>query len=1463
MSGPIVLGAAIGAYTQDPYENPFGSLVGAGIGAFVGAHINYKTKPLTFKHKAVTGLKYNLEQEKSLNPLRQALIDWTPDNEDMKKTYQKNTTVMMRHLSVDRNQYSGMTLSQIASETKDHNTLKALNIAMDNAKRGVTLTAQDLSAIPKTGSISQKLNSQGIILPSGQSQAERTEQLEKYFINQLAVDPDEAQRRAMAMAAGTHTMGAEIRGHVMSVDSRAGAKIQIPLTATLRNKQGEEIGRYHTSGGKTYAVTGVNLMGRDFGAGNIDLATFANGTMAPEAIMGDLVNTNMSATERLKATARIAQQSREYLPLETGDGWAMGPNGPYLDPDKAGPRMRMVSAQVNVGNVLAKRDDGSLALERLSSAQNKTGQSEMDQIVKMMAVYGENAYAGLPISSSDVVRNPLMPFDHTTIFGQAGRDVDVNIRDVVPYERIGGDSLISDSVHLTKTIVDHEEIIAKSNAATTEHVVSTLGTAGTATHDGGGLRIGDGAAIAAPNTRDKLKSYSYEILDFGSKDDAVFVDEEFGKYIKELSSGKQVTTDITPVKGVLGYTPTGQVVKIGDQYTHGIVEGAWIDGKSLKVKVRSEHLPGDNYKLYGAGTKVTASEMSSDDLYNNILRIHAAQVDPQYGFLPVENTNLIQTADDAGLSELFRLRKEYADPAELLEHQKDFLYRTLLSNHKAAGDIETTLMYSKRISGTDKARFNSLLSTYASDAADPAKFEENNKFIKGLIDTHYDTNRSIYELDVHVNTESGGAIHGAGKTAGISWNQQSVLMQKGITAEEIALLGTKNHTGLYELDLLAKSLRIESNDYQAQILGDKEADKFSSALSLEPENRIGALIDDGFKVDPNAAYLGYNLTDPKGKIKSVNLATVSTERSGYYKGDMVEIMKGLDSSKVNLIRADINYRKYKDAHPTVAQSYLDLRESALKEYEAHLSSALSGDNNLYKKAYTLESDMSSIMKARPMVVSDEKFEKMKGHVLMYEDSIPRFVAEGHETKIIDEVLHTKGLQEGDDKWRPLKVMIDRQPSFGSGSSYIADVGIIDRARNSSRSEHDIHIPVNRHMETWYGNFQYQDFDGDYLNVYSLGNMSAEQEAGFVKKMNSATSYLEEYKDLFDKLGTKGGGKDVETTFDVMERAKKKGISLEQEILEARLVDDIKARMRKPNAPAAATIGLGLASAVQRMSENATLDPKLKIGANMLAHAFIENIIKTKHLSKEDIEAGKGNEASEILAARTKWLKERSSSSKDAYRGQLRSGLESSLGGKIEDMADGPEKVRLKSQFSEILDTIINAEMTYRTQLNTEAQSPVDTPVTGKASNKAETLLENVSRGIEDSSLIEKTYSEDPDFKTSVKKTSQNLMDQAKGFYAENKKPLLWGLAGLGATAMMIGTSSVDPPVKSLPVVKDRGSLPPQQQQNGYIQKSTYGQGQNISIQARTMRSQDHGSSMSQAIFGTGVRSANLRVTEGN
>ena len=793
-----------------------------------------------------------------------------------------------------------------------------------------------------------------------------------------------------------------------------------------------------------------------------------------------------------------------------------------------------------------------------------------------------------------------------------------------------------------------------------------------------GYSIFRGGSMASEYT--SSQSVKFKVSNFGTPDKPIY--NTTINIDKILSEGEDL---ITP--GTLGLDHEGKRIQLGKHFTDAVLSNVEKDAEgNLTITGIANHRKsdGDFMKVYSAASKsggVIAPEdtfkkiaalsrmadsgrISIDDHGNvfsrsgtpisreNLLKSVSAEAESMFAGERNSKLFMISRAADTGQEDILNI--QHGDKDALSSFAKKYstnpltqdmlnantnlekanLARTILSmsDSKAGADIFSTV--GEHFAG-DLNKISELIDIQRTlgDPNAPDRLGAARRY-HGMLSQAFAAGRGITLTSATV--EHGTAIYGAGKEGSMSWLENRLLKQSGISNKAIDSITEINKGAVLEADMIMSSVKEGSFNPSR----DLDKSKFLKVFEEEAGNRSNYLKGMGINVD--GYYLNYNLQNPgHGDLRSVGISMVDTGYSGTDTFNDHTVIKEMDKLKRDVIAADMSLSSApqgtKAAHAERLHKSIDALEAATASLSKGVSKSLS----------TRRAINSEIAVISAVAGEANRVGSFDGKT-----SNAAFVSRREAERIAEKVggsidITTNGIATiFDSDGKQLIMQGSREPAQGQFSSIgykmYMDRNIVGDAKNQ------VGLPKNSVAKIG----AYGDFDGDAMKFIPV---SGEARQELLRRTNNLMSWMNKNREFQESLGVKGSDTGGISILDFKSQS---------ELNQFQASAGVKGRYRKPIAPSVTEMAMSMAEAID---SNTSLTPDQKVSATVMSHALTENMLKSKHKDTKTF-LDKNGAVEKFLMSKDRWIE--GSNTDYEFKTTLGNIIDETLGGKVNDNTRG-------------------------------------------------------------------------------------------------------------------------------------------------------------------------------------------------
>lgn len=691
----IVIGAGLGAYTQDPLDHPIAAAVGAGIGGYAANAMSYHSyiKPVAQVSKNIqvtekSEVNFGEKILSRLTDIESRLNGYyegtrSPDKkyaskqatslskyEDYLRTVSQNVdTVMSNQFGLQA--LNGQELRSPAGLT----SLKSFVNAQETNSPALKMLYATMSFDSNITIADMKVSShlqptKSFKISAATSAVEAENLIREHLINQLGHGGELNHTAALK----AKVLSEKLAGFEYSVDDALhvtanGRTESIPLTAY--DKDGV---RFSKVGSTRHGVLPMNPFAGHYmdkkevtgageallGGSRIPTAKDVLRQYDPELLLGFTDLKNGSPARALAAIGAKIKSHSEYLSTEA--------HGENLSPGK---RQRL-NNQVYAGYKIS--EDGKIR-DISMVATDKNGQPELRKLSGMLTSdAGENVFSGVNANSLRTFNANPGSMYYAGLFPTMERGAETILDR--GYASAGDGS--NELARLLGTKLDGKEFAGLSNAVVFNRMdvdddLSRLASNLFGSH----ISLDDGAGLFNASKSSKFGVTQNITMDIASLpgSNKFMLNDDF-KHLQGLAgTGKELEEAQNyfknfKVKGndVLGFDGLGQPVRLGKEYTHAQVVEAFVDEGKLKVSMIAKYEPKDWVKIFSNATKsgLTKVDNNQFDLITGIENLRRQKM------LDINGTNITwRTGENAGSTwDIKRIKLEMAVKNNIFERNK-------------------------------------------------------------------------------------------------------------------------------------------------------------------------------------------------------------------------------------------------------------------------------------------------------------------------------------------------------------------------------------------------------------------------------------------------------------------------------------------------------------------------------------------------------------------------------------------------------------------------------------------------------------------------------------------------------------------------------------------------------------------------------------------------------------------------
>lgn len=613
----------------------------------------------------------------------------------------------------------------------------------------------------------------------------------------------------------------------------------------------------------------------------------------------------------------------------------------------------------------------------------------------------------------------------------------------------------------------------------------------------------------------------------------------------------------------------------------------------------------------------------------------------------------------------------------------------------------------------------------------------------------------------------GRANVGTGNKASLSWVARTSLLGSGYSRKQLDLFGKVDDGLLYEVNSLQRETAFQSKSVNSFVAG-RERELSSILMNTTPEQRLGRL-SNAFSYNSKNPYISYNLNYSDHDIKSINFSLISTTRSGKFDFKDRELIKELESRRLDLLNLDIAWSKASGREKDRLGKEL---KTALDSYTTYRTNMLSGDNSLMKGALKLYNESSGIYEVKPVggaaerlfakteLNADGSYKGISDKVVMSRGGMIEWASRlGIKSKSI-ELLDTEELgpreqtlkrvmyRDSDNKLVPLSLMASREPAQGTMSSQLLDV-VLD----TTIDHNDNALFFSRGSAAW-AIMMGGDHDQDQAAV--LGNKHSYSEYRDLK--NTADSIRERNTPYLNDsllMSPKGSTKTIKSvnSFNSLE-----------EYAEYNNKSAMQGTIRKDISPMATEFKINVSEAVKKRFYG---DSELITEAENALYRSVEGLLKTSHINTEDFT---GTMAIQQLDfARRQYVEGVYDS--DRYEKVLREHIPSILG--YDESKPNAERL------SNVIDNLVTAEIDQAKRVHREAFTPTQI---NKGAKTALQTTANIGSILKAQDIVD--VEEGIDMARSPQQLYHGTTDAIMDTFKRNKSLMAVGLTAMAGVSLL-------------------------------------------------------------------------------
>lgn len=480
---------------------------------------------------------------------------------------------------------------------------------------------------------------------------------------------------------------------------------------------------------------------------------------------------------------------------------------------------------------------------------------------------------------------------------------------------------------------------------------------------------------------------------------------------------------------------------------------------------------------------------------------------------------------------------------------------------------------------------------------------------------------SMSAFNRRVEAETGAGSEGKS----MSWNSQTQLKMNGLTDKELDFFGKFNTKNVADLKAVM-SIRLEGTETVNSQINDTNQKGFQAALREGVGKRRDALERAGIKINDDHGVFKLSTPNKLG-FKNVPIMLEDTSLFGSYtdkSGSTVD--RQLNTTISRIIDADLKLQD-KDMLSTRRQALTAMYEADIEHMANTLKTSLGGQDNIMKTALAREGTNSRYSTMVPVDGQLNTKAKAGESVVSVssEGLVKRFKQMGYDYKNLSDIEaggHLK--REGSlfkvmmEKDMPMFGIMNREPATGPGSARFVEYYLDKTLEDNGKSIH-----VGR-QDKLYQYFQFGDFDLDHSLEYLPDYKSSKYDADAFKTMlakgqdmNRSLHNSLEYAQL---LGVKGSNKDkVGSLLELLDQNPNKYKNVTEwyeDYINEVLITKQKAGDRKTISPTVTKIAADINNAIAGSDG----DQAVATRARVLSHYFVENLLKSQHISNDKYKA---------------------------------------------------------------------------------------------------------------------------------------------------------------------------------------------------------------------------------------------------
>lgn len=1513
------VGATAGFLSQDPFDNPFSSLVGAAIGGFAGSNFVYQktnrpifsiSDKINYNKNYISGEYNNKYFTKTAQQRFNKLYNMPKGIQRLKNKLNKNlsdskrarveavlaarerrygslmanlqTLSTGRNLSLNLNDYSSISM-MLKSNNKD-----VVNLINDTFKIGNGQFGSGVFANQMKSGISYRAN-----ITESMDKNIALDVIKKHFMN-IGNSEAIAERKAANIQFALEGKSFILDNTSLLINDN-GKNYDIPLTG-------------HTNGNTRFTkVNDTFYVSKPFNPfmrmaingnaiNNDDLKNLFNGTVDPKDLLKTafdpeemLAFKKIAGQDVLGGTNQFVRESIEYLQSEAHLGVADIRDLKNMTNNDFSQYAQRVSAQsIGFLQSFIQRKDGTLGLKEIDTmgdvSGGTVGMSEYSHSYSYLkSVFAYDPLGGQPVNT--IGRYTIPGLNNT--FGAE--------ESLFPTaERGYGSQIVRsyiDSNNYTLRRLDIDSDIA-------EWISKNISDS---------YSIDDGSGLITYRDSKQLTGSHYLNFEIPRSANGSFLaHSEIIDALIDPAKKQNILNHISINKDtVLGFDKHGTAIRLNNVYSNATIESADVVNNELRLRLKASFNANNEswVKLFGASSKagytrvsqhaqrMIIAKVAEKQLSNNadLLKLVAQDTgideshilptlrsmssatdvvdlniinntDEIFKRLNLNNIDIITGVSEAGNKSLpgiirgtetealesasailkqvsnAKIKRGETDPifqkhigilgdttSSRLDLAKSAMFMLAQTDSKGSADILTTLRSLNPSNSSLEKLSQAGAEIFYSDIT------EAYRLLDDAINNSVTSVSSLNAISTNVAIDLGVGLHGIGNVGSMSWIEKTQLKANGITDAMIDEISRVNNDALYEIDLI-KSSTLDGVKLDDEVKSSRGRD-IISLFNIEPQNRTTMLqsIYGNFQ-----DYASHNLSLPEkysGIIKSIPISTISTNRTNMYDIGVADVLSDLEKSRRSIISLDLEYAAANAKQKAILS---DRYIAALGDYEQKIISLSKGEGNIIKEASKRSMHGSGIFRARSVGGSFAEYmsKTNQAGMIMSMDTI-RDLAERSGVKVDFQSINGQSFQKvviaGTDK--EFTTLVTREPAQGALSALFANLYLGD-----DLDYYDVGIANTQ--KNMFKSGMFLDFDYDILKIASANFKDADSNLKVKQIMERQEKYFAEFEGLINTLSRKGNKADpqMHASFGSF-----------SEYLEHSMYSAIKSKQRKILAPLATDIAMNMTDSLQRHLSTLNLSEEEFTRKSILGRTFIHNmteaLIKSAHRSSKDLaNTGAVSEIEMIKAAYDKVLNgDRSSFDLDFKNAASHlfgvDNMDDSVKGlyneAIGDITEGTKRqaAMIAAEGGRIQDFRgVQNMQSMMSQLNSFQQRE------GIPSSEAKVNLRRAANGI------------------------GVLAENIKRNIYSNRKPLGFGLGGLAATAMFVGSEKPEMTKEVLPYKTSDGILPVPQSENAHIYKKKEF-GQTTNIKARHYEKGSKPSQIRRDAFGNHNQRTNITIRD--